>query len=37
MEVYMSSVSARLNETMKVLTIIATVFIPLSFIAKDSD
>jgi magnesium transporter len=34
MEVYMSSVSARLNETMKVLTIIATVFIPLSFIAS---
>ncbi len=32
-ELYMSSVSNRLNEVMKVLTIIATIFIPLSFIA----
>jgi magnesium transporter len=30
---YMSSVNARINEVMKVLTIIATIFIPLSFIA----
>jgi magnesium transporter len=34
MDVYMSSVSTKLNETMKVLTIIATLFIPLSFIAS---
>lgn len=31
-DLYVSSVSNRLNEVMKVLTIIATVFIPLSFI-----
>jgi len=30
---YMAMVSNRLNETMKVLTIIATLFIPLSFVA----
>ena len=30
---YLSAVSHRMNETMKVLTIIATIFIPLSFIA----
>ncbi|RMG44317.1 MAG: magnesium and cobalt transport protein CorA [Acidobacteria bacterium] len=33
MDLYLSSVSNRMNETMKVLTIIATIFIPLSFIA----
>lgn len=33
-DVYMSSVSVKLNEAMKVLTIIATIFIPLSFIAS---
>jgi len=33
-DVYLSSVSARLNEIMKVLTIIATIFIPLSFVAS---
>lgn len=33
-DIYVSAVSARLNETMKVLTIIATIFIPLSFIAS---
>lgn len=33
LDVYLSSVSNRMNEIMKVLTIIATVFIPLSFIA----
>ena len=32
-DLYMSSVSNRMNEVMKVLTIIATLFIPLSFIA----
>ncbi len=32
-EYYMSTVSNRMNEVMKVLTIIATIFIPLSFIA----
>ncbi|WP_161604555.1 magnesium/cobalt transporter CorA [Roseiconus nitratireducens] len=30
---YMSTVSNRMNEIMKVLTIIATIFIPLSFVA----
>ncbi|HSL19694.1 MAG TPA: magnesium/cobalt transporter CorA [Methylomirabilota bacterium] len=33
MELYLSSISNRMNEVMKVLTIIATLFIPLSFIA----
>jgi magnesium transporter len=33
LEVYLSSVSNRMNEIMKVLTIISTIFIPLSFIA----
>ncbi len=33
-DIYLSSMSARLNDIMKVLTIIATVFIPLSFIAS---
>jgi magnesium transporter len=33
MDVYLSSISNRLNEVMKVLTIIATIFIPLTFIA----
>jgi magnesium transporter len=32
MEVYLSSVSNRMNEVMKVLTIISTIFIPLTFI-----
>lgn len=32
MDMYLSSVSNRMNEVMKVLTIIATVFIPLTFI-----
>jgi magnesium transporter len=32
MDVYLSSVSNRMNEIMKVLTIIATVFIPLTFV-----
>jgi len=33
MDLYMSSISNRMNEVMKVLTIIATIFIPLSFVA----
>jgi len=33
MEVHLSTVSNRLNEVMKVLTIIATIFIPLTFVA----
>jgi magnesium transporter len=33
MDTYMSMVSHRMNEVMKVLTIIATIFIPLTFIA----
>lgn len=32
-DMYMSHVSNRMNEVMKVLTIIATIFIPLTFIA----
>jgi len=32
-ETYMSSMSNRLNEVMKVLTIIGTIFIPLTFLA----
>ena len=33
LDVYLSSVSNRMNEIMKVLTIISTIFIPLNFIA----
>ncbi|WP_406661190.1 magnesium/cobalt transporter CorA [Methanolobus sp. ZRKC3] len=33
MDVYLSSISNKMNEVMKTLTIIATVFIPLTFIA----
>jgi magnesium transporter len=33
LDVYLSTVSNRMNEIMKVLTIIATIFIPLSFVA----
>jgi magnesium transporter len=33
-DLYLSSMSTRLNEIMKVLTIIATIFIPLGFIAS---
>ncbi len=33
MDIYLSNVSNRMNEVMKVLTIIATIFIPLTFIA----
>jgi magnesium transporter len=31
-DIYLSSVSQKLNEVMKVLTIIGTIFIPLTFI-----
>ncbi len=33
MDFYLSTISNRMNEVMKVLTIIATIFIPLSFVA----
>ena len=33
LDIYLSSVSNRMNEVMKVLTIIATLFIPLGFLA----
>lgn len=33
LDIYLSSVSNRMNEVMKVLTIMATIFIPLTFIA----
>lgn len=32
LDIYLSSISNRLNEVMKVLTVIATIFIPLTFI-----
>ena len=32
-DIYLSSISNKMNEVMKVLTIIATIFIPLTFIA----
>jgi magnesium transporter len=34
LDIYLSSVSNRMNEIMKVLTIIATIFIPLSWLAS---
>ncbi len=34
MEVYLSAQNQRLNEVMKVLTVISTIFIPLTFIAS---
>jgi magnesium transporter len=33
-EIYFASLSRRMNEIMRVLTMIATIFIPLSFIAS---
>lgn len=33
LDIYLSSVSNRMNEVMKVLTIIATIFIPITFVA----
>jgi magnesium transporter len=32
MELYLSSASNRMNDTMKTLTLIATIFIPLTFV-----
>jgi magnesium transporter len=32
-DIYLSSLSYRMNEIMKVLTLIATIFIPLTFVA----
>jgi magnesium transporter len=34
LDIYLSSVSNRMNEVMKVLTVIATIFIPLTFITS---
>ncbi|OGR39053.1 MAG: magnesium and cobalt transport protein CorA, partial [Desulfovibrionales bacterium GWA2_65_9] len=34
LDLYLSNVSLKLNETMKVLTMISTIFIPLSFLAS---
>jgi magnesium transporter len=34
MDIYLSSVSNKLNEVMKVLTVISTIFIPLTLIAS---
>lgn len=34
LDIYLSSISNRMNEVMKVLTIIATIFIPLTFITS---
>lgn len=33
LDIYLSSISNKMNEVMKVLTIIATIFIPLTFVA----
>lgn len=33
LEIYMTSISNRMNQVMRVLTVIATIFIPLTFIA----
>jgi magnesium transporter len=33
LDIYMSSVSNKMNEVMKVLTIFAAIFIPLTFVA----
>ncbi|MBD1940901.1 magnesium and cobalt transport protein CorA, partial [Coleofasciculus sp. FACHB-712] len=33
MDVYMSSVGNRMNEVMKLLTVISSIFIPLTFVA----
>lgn len=34
LDIYLSNLSQRMNEVMKVLTVIATIFIPLTFIAS---
>jgi magnesium transporter len=33
LDIYLSSISNKMNEVMKTLTIIATIFIPLTFVA----
>jgi magnesium transporter len=33
LDIYLSSVSNKMNETMKILTVFASIFIPLTFIA----
>jgi len=33
LDIYLSSISNRMNEVMKVLTIFAAIFIPLTFVA----
>ena len=33
LDIYLSSISNRMNEVMKVLTIFASIFIPLTFVA----
>lgn len=33
LEIYLSSISNKMNEVMKILTLVATIFIPLTFIA----
>lgn len=34
LDVYLSNISQRLNEVMKVLTVVSTIFVPLTFIAS---
>jgi magnesium transporter len=34
LEVYVSNISNKLNEVMKILTIISTIFIPLTFVTS---
>lgn len=34
LDIYLSNISLRMNEIMKVLTIVATIFVPLTFIAS---
>ena len=33
LDIYLSTISNKMNEVMKVLTIIATIFIPITFVA----
>ncbi|MCX5838944.1 MAG: magnesium and cobalt transport protein CorA, partial [Deltaproteobacteria bacterium] len=33
LDIYLSTISNRMNEVMKVLTVIATIFMPLTFLA----
>ena len=34
MDIYLSNINLRMNEVMKVLTVVATIFVPLTFIAS---